>query len=132
MVAPMLTDLALSGLRAVDEAGLIHRARKISETSVRGSGATYTTTPSNGPWIPARWNPLSTDEQLRSDQPSAANQGWLSVPSGTAIKAGERWEVEGETGGQEWARTVVVGSVDFPRSHELRRRARCTGTESNP
>lgn len=128
----MLTDLALAPLRAVDEAGLIHEARKVSVVATRGPGGVYTNVTTFGPWIPARFNPLSTDEQLRSDQPNAASQGWLSVTSGTVIRAGDKWETRGTTSGQAWTRTVVVSAVDFPRSHELRRRARVTGTEANP
>jgi hypothetical protein len=82
--------------------------------------------------IPSRLNPLALDSPLRSDQPSAARRWQLATPTGTQVKAGERWRIEGETNGETWSRTVAIDEPLFPRSNELVRRALCTDVASNP
>lgn len=131
MAAPMLPDLALDALRAVDEASMPHTAyRGVKVTGPAPTFAKTWTYPEPG--IPSRLNPLAVDSPLRADQPSASRKWDFSVPMGTVIKDGDRWKVEGDTSGEDWVRVISVDEVLFPRSEELRRRSICSDVEANP
>jgi hypothetical protein len=131
MASPVLPDLALDALRAVDEAGMTATAYRGVKTT--GPAPSFTKTwiyPEPG--IRSRLNPLAVDSPLRADQPSASRKWDFSVPMGTTIKDGDHWKVVGETSGEDWTRVVSVDEVLFPRSEELRRRAICSDVEANP
>jgi hypothetical protein len=129
---PVLPDLALAPLRAMDEAGLTHLGERRTIVSVRQPGGTYTTTPVWLSAVPVRYNPISLDAPLRADQPSGAKRGTLSAKSGTQLVPGDQWRITGTTNGEAWTRVVSITEVLFPRSHELRRRALVTDVASNP
>lgn len=132
MIAPVLPDLALAPLRAMDEAALTHTVILETRVEVRAPGARITVT-----WVsedpqPGRLNPAAAGGfNISADQPSAAGEWVLSLRSGSVITEGQRALVTGSTNGQAWQRLVSVNKVLWPKSKELRRRALCVDTELN-
>jgi hypothetical protein len=133
MTSPMLSDLAIAGLQAVDEASMPHEAVRGTKVTTPGPGAsrvviwTYTAEP-----VAARMNSLSADAPERAQAPASAQLYSLSLPAGTAITAGDRWQVSGETSDEEWTREVSVQREVFPEAVELHREAIVIDVRSNP
>ena len=132
MIAPLLPMQAIAALQVMDDAGLIHEAQRQTTTRVRAAGGVYTDTLVLSDAVPARLNPLATDDPMRNDQPASSRVYWLSLPAGTVVRAGDTWIVTGPDGEDDWTRTVLVQSVEFPRSEEVRRKALVTDTVTNP
>lgn len=133
MVGPMMPDLALAPIRAMDEASMTHEAVRGAYVTVDGPAATrvktwvYTATP-----VKARLNPLGQDAPERAGAAASAQFYSLSVPAGTPGAAGDRWRVSGETSGEPWIRDVYVQREVFPKSIEVRRRFIVTDLAANP
>ena len=132
MIAPLLPMQAIAALQVMDDAGMIHEAQRRTTTRVRAAGGVYTDTLVLSDAVPARLNPLATDDPMRNDQPASSRVYWLSLPAGTAVRAGDTWIVTGPDGEDDWTRTVLVQSVEFPRSEEVRRKALVTDVATNP
>lgn len=132
MSVPLLAEIDAQPLQEIAEAGLIHTGRKWTVVEVWQPGGQSDTNETLGSAISALLTPVSADDPIRSEQPSSAGIWWLDLPTGTVVKAGEEWQVEGTTGGTTWLRTVLVQRVEFPGMVEITRKALVLDTVANP
>lgn len=133
MTAPLIPTEAFAPLRAMAEASLTDEVTLETRVETRQPGGRILVT-----WVvddpqPGKLAPASAGGQnIRADQPSAAGDWMLILKTGSAVAAGQRALVRGETAGLAWQRLVNVTRVLHPKPNEIRRRSLCTDTEINP
>jgi hypothetical protein len=133
MTGPLLLDSDVAALSEINLASMTHLAIRGTKVTTPGPGATrvdswtYTATA-----VPARLNPLSELARERAGAPAAQQLYTLSLPRGTGIAVGDRWQVSGTTSDEVWTRTVLVSREVFPKHIETCRRAIVIDVVSNP